>query len=209
MNMSKSIFKPLLACLVLSLFHGNAIAAEGTSLEALEPPFQGGQGGSLQAVKLLNQGIRFRDKAVAETQKADAASSDKARSSAEKKARSQFDKAIAKYRQSVKLDQTNARTFQELGFAYQQIGDHRMAIGAFNYALRLEPKLYKVMAYRAESCLALGLLDETKKAYTELAEKDPDRAKRLAGSIDGWLEGRESLSEQEQAFASWYERAKT
>lgn len=195
----RSLSKMATLLVAASLYAAGAI---GAGAEELDPPFQDGTA-EQRAVKLMQQGVRFRNNGMREEEKAVAAGSDRARDKAMQKARKQYDKAVTKLRAAAQLDQRNDTAFYELGYALHKAGDYRKAVGAFNYALKLDPDLLEAVAMRGEACLALGILDETKKAYTRLSADNDTLANQLMGAIDRWAAARPNPSPTEMEFIAW------
>ena len=97
----------------------------------------------------------------------------------------------------------------ELGYALRKTGDFRKAIGAYNFALKINPNYHQATEYRAEAYLALGLYEQTRQSYMILFRNNRDLADQLMASFDTWAESRaEEFSETEQAFWSWVQERK-
>jgi len=162
-----------------------------------------------QSAKSLKSGIRLRDKALKAEAKAAKAKTDKARDKQLARAQKQFKKAIEKQGRALQQDPRNYKAANELGFALRKTGDYRRAIGAYNYALEINPDYHQATEYRAEAFLALGLLKQTQESYMLLFRNDRDLANMLMGKIDAWAAAKQtapegsSLSESETAFIDW------
>jgi len=161
------------------------------------------------AARAFKTGIKHRDRALKLEARAAAASSDKARAKLTAKARKSFNKAVTKQGEALKLDPQNYQAANELGYALRKTGDYRKAIGAYNYALDINPDFHQATEYRAEAHLALGMYEKTQRAYMKLFREEPGLAEQLMTSIDSWHQANsENLSADAQAFANWVEERK-
>ena len=181
-----------------------------------------GGGGSVDAIpqreavspeeaseRALRAGIRLRDKALKQEAKATNAKSDRAREKALKKATKLYERAAKKQGDALKYNPRNYAAANELGYALRKSGEYRKAIGAYNYALQLNPRFYQATEYRGEAFLALGLFAETQADYMTLFRNDQALAEMLMQKYDAWLEARNgSMNDSEQAFAKWVEERK-
>jgi len=170
--------------------------AAGTSIEDMEPPFGSGYAPKQESEKLFNKGYRSYQQALyfrsLETENDNA------------KAQKALKKAKKYLRQAAKKDQKNIRAFSVLGEVLAASEEPRKAIGAFNFALQLDPKYYEAWLHRAEALLDMGLLDDVKKSHIVLARNEPDLADTLMVAIDAWLTEREQpLDDDETAFMQW------
>lgn len=162
-----------------------------------------------QSAKLFRSGLKAREKALAAETKADKARSDKARAKQHKRAQKQWTRAIDKQGQALKIDPRNYKAANELGYALRKTGDFRKAIGAYNYALEVNPNFYQATEYRAQAFLALGMLDMTKRSYLVLFRNNRPLADELMNAIDAWIgEKQGNMSESELAFTKWIEERK-
>ena len=182
----------------------------------------GGGGGSLSAPstsrgyspeqlseRALRAGIRHRDKALKHEARAAKAKNDKSKQRSLAKAEKEFQKAIEKQGEAIRLDSQNYKAANELGYALRKTGDYRKAIGAYNFALKINPNFHQATEYRAEAFLALGLLDLTRDSYMILFRNDRELADELMTKFDAWGAAREAeFSEQEQTFWSWVQERK-
>lgn len=159
--------------------------------------------------KSLRAGIKKRDKALKHEARAAKAKSDKAREKFLAKAQKEYAKAIKKQGEALRLDAQNYKAANELGFALRKSGDYRKAIGAYNYALGINPNFHPATEYRGEAFLALGLLDLTKQAYLRLFRNDRKLADQLMTSFDKWANtlGVDSTP-AEQEFIGWIAQRK-
>ena len=187
--------KSTVLLLTLLLASANCLAA-GSSIEGMEPPFSSGYAPKQESEKLTNKGYRSLQQALyyqtLETP------NDRA------KARTALKKAQKYLRQAAKKDQKNIRAFALLGEVLAVSEEPRKAIGAFNFALQLNPKYYEAWLQRAKVLLGMGLLDDVKKSHAVLARNEPDLAKALIVAIDAWLSEREQpLDDAETTFMKW------
>ena len=162
-----------------------------------------------RSMKAFRSGVKHRDKALKAEAKAASAKTDKKREKALAKAQKEYARAIKKQSEAMRLDPQNYKAANELGFAFRKTGDYRKAIGAYNYALDLNPKFHAATEYRAEAFLALGFLDHTRNAYMVLYRDDRALANQLMERFDEWIrEKNGSLSEAEAQFVTWIEERK-
>ena len=164
--------------------------------------------------KSLRSGIRSRDKALKAEAKAAKATSEKSRNKQLARAQKHYKKAVEKQGRALQQDPRNYKAANELGFALRKTGDFRRAIGAYNYALEINPNFHQATEYRAEAFLALGLLKQTQESYMLLFRNDRELASLLMGKIDAWAEAKrnaeegEGLSEAETEFMAWADERK-
>lgn len=159
--------------------------------------------------KAFRSGIKQRDRAIKMEAKAAVAKTDKARDKALAKAQKAYAKAVTKQGEAVQLNPQNYEAANELGYALRKTGQYRKAIGAYNYALDINPNYHRATEYRGEAFLALGMFDLTKKSYMALFRNDRDLADQLMASIDSWLADAGENAEPAQAeFATWVEERK-
>ena len=120
----------LFTCLLIT--HSIAAApATKSQMEQGEAPFGDGYEQSLQSKKYFNKGNRAYSKAMELI-------GDGKRRAAERELKN----AEKELRKSAKADQKNLAAFSLLGKVYAQLGESRKSVGAFNYALQLNPKHY-------------------------------------------------------------------
>src|SRR5204863_4268202 len=85
----------------------------------------------MMAVDAFNSGLKHLtngDKASASVKPAD-----------QKKAVAEYSKALKDFQNAVKLDPTNYRAFNGLGYSYRKGGDYAKALESYNEALKLSP----------------------------------------------------------------------
>ncbi len=154
--------------------------------------------------KAFRAGVKQRDKALKQEAKAAKARSEKAREKALSRAQKAYAKAIDKQGEALQHDPQNYKAANELGFALRKTGDYRKAIGAYNYALEINPNYHPATEYRGEAFLALGLFEQTKQAYMVLFREDKTLAAQLMARFDEWIaEQGQSLDETQTAFVAW------
>jgi tetratricopeptide (TPR) repeat protein len=161
------------------------------------------------SAKAFRTGIKHRDRALSLEAKADKASSEKARDKALGKAQKAFQKAVNKQGEALKLDPQNYKAANELGYALRKTGDFRKAIGAYNYALDINPNFHAATEYRAEAYLALGMYEKTQRAYMKLFRDDRELASELMAAIDKWrLNIADASTDSELRFLKWVDERK-
>ena len=162
-----------------------------------------------QSAKLYRSGLKQKDRALAQLQKAEAASSDKARNKAKAKAEKAFAKAIKKQGEALSIDPRNYKAANELGYALRRTGDYEKAVGAYNYALKLNPNFHEATEYRGEAFLALGFYKQAMQSYMILFRNDRDLADQLMATMDKWVSDKNGeFSESEQSFVNWIKERK-
>jgi tetratricopeptide (TPR) repeat protein len=120
------------------------------------------------------------------------------------KARTALKSAEKFLRRAAKKDQKNIRAFGLLGEVLARSEQPRKAIGAFNFALQLNPKYYNAWLQRAKVLLGMGLFEDVKKSYIVLARNDAEMATELLITIDTWAADREeALTTPESSFMEW------
>ncbi len=162
-----------------------------------------------QAAKALASGIRHRDRAWKQEARAAKATTDKKREKALAKAQKEYGKAVKKQSKALRLDPRNYKAANELGYALRKTGDFRKAIGAYNYALEINPNFNQAIEYRAEALLAIGEYGHVQKAYMSLFRNDRELADQLMSAIEEWIAAKEGdLAEPETGFVAWVEERK-
>ncbi len=148
-------------------------------------------------------GVRHKEKAWKLEAKAAKAKKDKKRKSLLAKAKKEYTKAKEKQATVLQIQPRNHEAANELGYALRKLGDYQKAIGAYNYALELEPGFLPAIEYRGEAYLALGFLNETKAAYMRLFREDEALAAQLMEAIVAWLDAQDDTKDEVQDLARW------
>ena len=155
------------------------------------------------------RGLKFRDKALQWDTRAARTTSASRREKFQKKATAAYNQAIQAQSLALKADAQNYRAANELGFALRKTGEHRKAIGAYNYALALNPEFYPAIEYRGEAYLRLNLFEETQQAYMTLFRNERDLADMLMQKFDDWVAStRPDPTPAEVAFIAWVTQRK-
>ncbi len=157
-----------------------------------------------------NQGLKYRDKAWALEDKAEAAGSDAEREKLLAKAKKQHEKSIPLFKNATERIPTFHQAFSSLGYALRKTGDYEASLEAYDQALALAPLYGEAIEYRAEAYLGLGRLDEVKDAYMHLFNSDRALADQLMEAMEAWVEERRTdpagiAPETVDAFAAWLE----
>lgn len=100
----------------------------------------------------------------------------------------------------------------ELGYALRQSGNFRKAIGAYNYALGINPEHFEAVEYRGQAYLALNNLEKAKQDYLRLFQHSDELAQKLMAAMDRWLASQPLASQQADsavAFSQWLRERKT
>lgn len=152
-------------------------------------------------------GLRQKDKALKALEQAAKANSEKKRAKFEKRAQKAFAKAATHHKKVLQADPKNFRAANELGYALRKTGDFQNAVGAYNYALQLNPNFLEAIEYRGEAFMALGYFNEARNAYLRLYREDQALAAELMSAMDQWVRTRtanaEPMNDAEQGFADW------
>lgn len=180
---------------------GDIGAMQSTNSRALSP--------EQQSAKLFRAGLKHRERALKYEAKAVKAKSEKAQNKALAKAQKSYKKALSKQADAMRVDPQNYKAANELGFALRKTGDYKKAIGAYNYALELNPNFHPATEYRAEAFLVLGLYEQTQQSYMQLFRGDRTLADQLMVTIDSWIETKgDTLEPAEVEFVSWINERK-
>lgn len=200
----------LILLTLLALIPNSAWAAGSTSSsESFESTNSRGFSPEQLAARALQKGIKHRDRALKQEAKAETASSEKKRERAMTRAQKEYAKAIEQQAEALRLDPRNYKAANEMGFALRKTGEFRKAIGAYNYALEINPDFHEATEYRAEAFLALGLYEQVQQSYLKLFRADRALANQLMSVFDKWQADREDeLNENETAFLNWVEERK-
>ena len=134
-------------------------------------------------------------------------------------AQNELNNAENLFRQAAEKNRSNLRALNLLGEVFALSAQPRKAIGAFNFALQINPKYYPAWLARASVLLAMGMLNDVKMSYLVLARNEPAMAAELMAAIDDWIAQRENplpeatlleggllkdqLTEAETAFIEW------
>ena len=162
-----------------------------------------------QSERAFRQGVKHRDRALKQEEKAHNATSEKKRTRALTRVEKEFQKAIKKQGQALSLDPKNYKAANELGYALRKTGDFRKAIGAYNYALEINPDFHQATEYRAQAFLTLGYYELAQEAYMTLFRADRALADELMIAFETWQENNtDKLDDAQTAFVSWVEERK-
>lgn len=204
-----SIRLTTLLCSIVLMFNSASGVAAGSGAGSAESDSTPGFSPTEMSAKAFRVGIKHRDRALSLESKAEHASSDKAREKALAKAQKAFSKAVGKQGEAIKLDPQNYKAANELGYALRKTGDFRKAIGAYNYALDVNPNFHPATEYRAEAYLALGMYEQTQRSYMKLFRDDRALASELMVAIDKWrLNNLGERSDPELNFLKWADERK-
>ena len=142
------------------------------------------------ALGYYESGLKYKNKAWKYEDKEDAAKTEKRRDRQLASAKKQYIKAIGKYNKAIEKSSRVYEAINELGCAYRKIGDFDASLAAYDSALGINPEYTPAIEYRAEAYLALGRLNETKKAYMQLFRDDPELATTLIQAMESWITGK-------------------
>ncbi len=184
----------LVTCLLIT--HSvTAAPATKSQMEQGEAPFGDGYEQSLQSKKYFNKGNRAYSKAMKLIEDGKTRAAERELKNAEKE-----------LRKSAKADQKNLAAFSLLGKVYSRLGESRKSVGAFNYALQLNPKHYDSWLERAKVLLEMDLRSEVKQSFNVLERGAPNMAESLLKAIITFKEQRTApMSTEEVTFFEWAE----
>jgi tetratricopeptide (TPR) repeat protein len=92
----------------------------------------------------------------------------------EHQAEAGLEHAIASYRKALILDPANPVLRNQLGVAFQKLGDHRRAVQEFQNAIDMEPRLFVAYNNLGTSLAMLGEYDQAIRLYQEAIKRHPD-----------------------------------
>lgn len=159
--------------------------------QELKPAFDQGASSSetQRAQKDFNYAVRMLAKG--DQQQADG----KAR-----KARRSFDRAIEKLRSAARADTSRPDIFVTLGEAYDRNGDHRMAVGAYNYAIGLDPNLDSALRKRGLCLLELEMIREAQGTLEALRRLGETPVATFRIDLETWIDSKDQISERQRSF---------
>ena len=167
-------------------------------------PDTAGQTPQERSAQAFQAGLKHRDRALKHEARAARTENQTTRDKAMAKAKHEYKKAVTKQGEAIRLFPQNYQAANELGFALRKTGDFRKAIGAYNFALGINPDYHQAAEYRAEAFLALGMLDRTRESYMHLFRNDRDLADQLMHRIEDWIAERGGQADEtEAAFIAW------
>jgi tetratricopeptide (TPR) repeat protein len=186
----------VLLCSALGVsLHSGALRAAGTPGAGGEDLIGAQENAQSAARQYYQAGFESKQAALALEQEAAAAADDQQEALLERAHASWLAAATAQGK-ALKLDLNDHEAANELGFALRKSGQHRKALGAYNFALTIRPDFYPAIEYRGEAYLALGRLEDAKTAYLILFRNEPDLAARLLAAM-------ESAPIGQEAFQAW------
>lgn len=156
----------------------NAAGTPGASAEEIPE----GQSAGETASAHYQQGLAAKEQALAREAEA-AAAHGEARDQLLSDAAAAYDEAATYFGKALKLELSHYEAANELGYALRRTGQHRKALGAYNFALTIKPDFYPAIEYRGEAYLALGMLEPAKKAYLTLFRNEPQLAAQLLAAM--------------------------
>ena len=163
----------------------------------------------IKSMRQYEIGLKHKEKALAREAKAKTTTKEKSKDKLIVKAQKEFQKAIERQSKAVKFDQENYKAFNELGYALRKTGELRKAVGAYNYALKLNPRYFPAWEYRGEALLKLELFSDAKQSYMVLFKNNRKLASQLMSAFDQWISKNSSTqSEQKREFVEWVTRRK-
>lgn len=193
----------LIVILLLAGHTGSALGAGTGGSDSIDIPNSAPRSPEQAADRYYRDGVRHKERAWKQEEKAAKAKNDASRDKALARARKEYQRAIEYQVKALQTLPTHHEAANELGYALRKTGDYRRAIGAYNLALQLKPDFWQAVEYRGEALLAMGYFDETKDAYMTLVREDQDLAAQLMNAIESWLAQQPSDSEDAQALAPW------
>jgi len=154
-------------------------------------------------------GLRHRDRGLRFETEAHDASADTLRAELTIKAQQAFKAAVEKQGEALRMHPQHYKAANELGFALRKQGKYRKAIGAYNYALTINADFHAAAEYRGQAYLALGMYEQSKRAYMHLFRQDRSLADELMTAFESWVSVQQDAFEQDEAaFAAWVAQRK-
>lgn len=160
-------------------------------------------------------GLRYKNRAWKQEEKADKATTPEKRDKLLGKAAKNYEKAIKAQVAATQANPQHHEAANELGYALRRMGQYSQAIQWYDHALELQPEFLEAIEYRGEAYLAVGKIDAAKQAYMELFRNDLELAAQLLTAMEAWVtkqsaqapESGESASEV-GAFSQWVNERK-
>jgi tetratricopeptide (TPR) repeat protein len=190
---------------VLSLTAITSIShAAGTPAEEDYGSELQGQTWEERAEDAFQAGLRHRDRGLRFESEAEKANNDSLRHEMNEKAQQAFRSAVEEQGDALRMQPQHYEAANELGFALRKQGKFRKAIGAYNYALGINADFHAAAEYRGQAYLALGMFEQSKRAYMHLFRQERSLADQLMIAFESWVHGRHDDLDQDQAeFAAW------
>jgi tetratricopeptide (TPR) repeat protein len=124
------------------------------------------------------------------------------------KAQKQYTRAIEQFASALRILPGYYEAATELGYVLRKTGDFRKSVGAYNYALGVNPDYHEAIEYRGEALLAMGMLEEAKNDYMRLFRGNPGLAAELMTAMETWIYEQQPADEAAVEFAAWVEERK-
>jgi tetratricopeptide (TPR) repeat protein len=202
---------------ILTLIATSVLTAVPTAFAANSGPMSGGGGGSMDvprpqtpkdlARSAYNDGLRALKKADKAAAHALTAKDDRKKEKATKQAADSYEKARDEFALAVQNVATMHEAWNGLGYSLRKLGRYDAALMAYDKALSLRPSYPEAMEYRGEAYLALGRVDDAKRAYLDLYAGNRKLADQLLVAMKSWVAEKRTASGGDvgalDAFDQW------
>jgi Flp pilus assembly protein TadD len=91
--------------------------------------------------------------------------------------------AAASFQKAVELKPGYPEAWNELGYAYRQLGKYPESVKAYDEALRLKPRFPEALEYLGEAYVKMGRMDDARMVLDRLRPLDKRMAKELEDQI--------------------------
>jgi tetratricopeptide (TPR) repeat protein len=89
-------------------------------------------------------------------------------------ARNEAQKAVPTLKLALQLDASYLNAWVNLGNAYEQLGDHAQAVGAYSQALRLDPGNGATKTNLAQQYIAIGSFGDARRMLDDVIKTSPN-----------------------------------
>ncbi|HET6368806.1 MAG TPA: tetratricopeptide repeat protein [Pseudomonadales bacterium] len=91
--------------------------------------------------------------------------------------------AVASFKKATELKPDFPEAWNELGYAFRNVGNYPDSVKAYDEALRLKPRFPEALEYLGEAYVKMGQVEEARKVLERLKPLDRKRAQELADEI--------------------------
>jgi tetratricopeptide (TPR) repeat protein len=109
------------------------------------------------------------------------------KSSAMEKMGDAYNRALDQFTEALSNKGDMYEAWNNVGYIHLRLGAYAESVDDYNHTLALKPDLAEAILYRAEACLLLDRLDDTKSAYMDLFNHARPLADQLMSAMQKWL----------------------